>query len=572
LLMTILFRWVASVQKSERNITKESIMFATKTIQTTPFSGQKPGTSGLRKQVSIFAQANYLENFVQSIFDELGDCRGETLVLGGDGRYHNDVAIRTIIKMAAAHGYGGVLIGKDGLLSTPAASLLIRKYQCSGGILLTASHNAGGPNGDFGIKYNIDNGGAAPEALTNAVYARTQTISEYHLACDERLDQVDLSVVGEQKIGELTVTIIDSVKDALAQMETLFDFSLMRRKISEGLSISFDAMHAVTGPYARVIFNEALGVPEKDIINAIPSTDFGGGHPDPNPAYAKELMAKMFGAEATVFGAASDGDGDRHLILGPGLVVSPSDSLAIIAANMHLVPGYAKGLTGVARSMPTSSAVDFVAKRKGVPIYVTPTGWKFFGTLLDANKITLCGEESAGAGSSHVREKDGLWAILMWINILAAKAQTVEQLLQAHWQEYGRHYYTRHDYEGIDSAVASQMYQHLCQKLPALIGTECQGLTIETATNFGYKDPVDGSSSNNQGLIINFSGGGSVVFRLSGTGTVGATLRVYLERYQADKNRLNDDTQTVLADLAKAAIEIVQIQELTGKTAPDVIT
>lgn len=541
------------------------------TKATTPFPGQKPGTSGLRKKVKVFSQPGYLENFVQSIFDSLSGQQGKTLVLGGDGRYYNDVAIQTILRMAAAAGFGRVLVGQNGILSTPAASAVIRKHKAFGGIILSASHNPGGPDDDFGIKYNMGNGGPANETFTEAVYQRTQAINSYRIA---ETPGVDLGKIGESVLHEMVVEVIDPVADYAELLESLFDFPRIADLLARPeFRMRFDAMHAVNGPYAHAILEGRLGAPLGTVVNGTPLPDFGGGHPDPNPVYAADLIAALADpASGLSFGAASDGDGDRNMIVGRGFVVSPSDSLAVIAANYRLIPAYAGGLLGVARSMPTSCAVDRVAVELGIPCYETPTGWKYFGSLLDAGKATLCGEESAGTGSNHVREKDGLWAVLYWLNILAVRNETVEQIVRDHWSHYGRNVYSRHDYEGVDSAQADALFAQLRAKLPSLAGTELDGLRIKGADDFSYTDPVDGSRSDRQGIRILLDDGSRVVFRLSGTGTEGATLRLYLERYVADATLHSIPTQESLAPLVALAEKVARIVEFTGRSSPDVIS
>ncbi|BAZ05389.1 alpha-D-glucose phosphate-specific phosphoglucomutase [Calothrix sp. NIES-3974] len=540
------------------------------TIATTPFSDQKPGTSGLRKAVSVFQQPHYLENFVQSIFDAIGNCTGATLVLGGDGRFYNRQAIQIILKMAAANGFSLVKVGQRGILSTPATSCVIRKYHTLGGIILSASHNPGGPNGDFGIKYNIGNGGPAPEKITEAIYARSKVIDTYKILDSQ---DVNIDTLGETKLGSMTVEVIDSVSDYQALMESLFDFDALQQLLTNGkFRICIDALHAVTGPYAHAIFEKRLGAPVGTVMNGVPLEDFGGGHPDPNLVYAHDLVERLFGEYAPDFGAASDGDGDRNMILGRKFFVTPSDSLAILAANATLVPGYAGGLAGIARSMPTSQAPDRVAAKLGIDCYETPTGWKFFGNLLDAGKATLCGEESFGTGSNHIREKDGLWAVLFWLNILAVRQQSVEEIVRAHWQEYGRNYYSRHDYEAIDSQRADTLMKNLQGILPSLPGKKYGSYEVEYSDNFSYTDPVDGSVSTNQGVRIGFTDGSRIVFRLSGTGTQGATLRVYLESYEPDVSKQDIETQQALGDLIQIADEIAQIKVNTGMDKPTVIT
>jgi phosphoglucomutase len=540
------------------------------TVPTRPIAGQRPGTSGLRKQVSVFQQPGYLENFVQSLFDALEGFAGSTLVLGGDGRYFNDRAIQTVLRIAAANGFGRVIVGRGGILSTPAASALIRAHRAFGGIILSASHNPGGPNGDFGIKFNTANGGPAPEAITEAVYRRTQNIERYLTL---HADDVNLGVTGTTPMAQMTVDVIDPVAEHAALLERLFDFDAIARLLQSGrFRMKFDAMHAVTGPYAQAILAQRLGAPAGSLMNAVPLPDFGGGHPDPNPTYAAELVATMFADDAPDFGAASDGDGDRNMIVGKRFIVTPSDSVAVIAANAHLVPGYAGGLRGVARSMPTSAALDAVAKALGIPCYETPTGWKFFGNLLDAGRITICGEESAGTGSDHVREKDGLWAVLFWLNILAVRGSSVEALVREHWARFGRHFYSRHDYEGVDSDAAKSLMARLSAALPGLPGQRIGDARVESADDFAYTDPVDGSVSAGQGLRIVFAGGARIVLRLSGTGTEGATLRVYLERYEPDPARHGTETQAALAPLIAAAESLAGIRAATGRARPSVIT
>jgi len=536
---------------------------------TTPFEGQKPGTSGLRKKVPVFQQPNYAENFIQSVFDAVEREPGSTLVIGGDGRFHNRVVIQQAIRMAAANGYGRVLVGRGGILSTPAASNLIRKFGATGGLILSASHNPGGPDGDFGIKYNIANGGPAPEAVTDAIFQRTTTIDRW-LGVDA--PDIDLDTVGATDVGGMTVEVVDSVADYAELMESLFDFADIRKAVSDGFTIAFDSMSAVTGPYAKEIIERRLGLPAGTVWNAEPLEDFGGHDPDPNPVHAKTLYDHMMGPDAPDFGAASDGDGDRNLIIGKGIFVTPSDSLAMLAANAHLVPAYRNGLSGIARSMPTSGAADRVAEALGIPCFETPTGWKFFGNLLDAGMATICGEESAGTGSNHVREKDGLWAVLFWLNILAVRRIPVEQLAREHWARFGRNYYARHDYEAIDTARADQLMTELKASLASLPGRRFGDLTVAAADDFSYSDPVDGSVSAHQGVRIFFEGGSRMVFRLSGTGTEGATLRVYLERYEGPEGSLDGATADMLAELATAADAIAGISRHTARIAPDVVT
>lgn len=540
------------------------------TVNTTPYHDQKPGTSGLRKKVSVFKQPHYLENFVQAIFDTLDDFSGKTLVLGGDGRYYNRQAIQTIIKMAVANGFGEIIIGQAGLLSTPAASHLIRKYKAFGGLVLSASHNPGGPDEDFGIKYNVGNGGPAPEKYTDAFYGRSQTINCYKIAA---MPDVDLDTTGTQQTGNVKITIVDPVDDYAELMRNLFNFDLIKQAIVAGLiTLRFDAMHAITGPYARRILEDMLGATSDSVVNAVPLEDFGGGHPDPNLTHAHELAELMYSAHAPTFGAASDGDGDRNMIMGDHFFVTPSDSLAVMAANAHLIPGYKMGISGVARSMPTSQAVDRVAANYGIDCYETPTGWKYFGNLLDAKKITLCGEESFGTGSDHVREKDGLWAVLFWLNLLAEKRQPVSKIVQEHWAKFGRDIYSRHDYEAVDSAIGDAIVAHLRAQLPALPGKTFGDYQVKYADEFAYEDPVDGSISTHQGIRIGFENGSRIVFRLSGTGTVGATLRIYLERFEPDSGLHHLDAQQALAELVELAEQLCEVKKRTGRNAPTVIT
>ena len=540
-----------------------------KTVSTTPFEGQKPGTSGLRKRTAVFMQPGYLENFVQSVFDAVGGLDGKTLTVGGDGRYFNRRAIQTILRMAAANGAVRVLVGRDGLLSTPAASAVIRARGTDGGLILSASHNPGGEHGDFGIKLNTAAGSSAPESVTDAIHRRSLEIGEYRIL--EARD-VDLSTTGVRLLGETAVEVIDPVAIHAGLMRTLFDFDAIRALFVSGFSMRFDAMHAVTGPYAKAILEDELGAPSGTVLNGEPRPDFGGGHPDPNPIHARALVDLMMGPDAPDFAAASDGDGDRNMILGRGTYVTPSDSLAVLAANATLAPGYAGGLAGIARSMPTSRAADRVAARLGIGAFETPTGWKFFGTLLDAGLVTLCGEESAGTSSNHVREKDGLWAVLLWLNILARRRESVREILAAHWAEYGRDYYTRHDYEGVDSTGAEALIADLRRRLPELPGRRCGALTVADADDFAYRDPVDGSSAASQGLRIFFEENARAVLRLSGTGTVGATLRVYLERYEEGSGELDLDPQETLAPVIAAATEIAGIRQRLGRVEPDVCT
>jgi phosphoglucomutase len=540
-----------------------------RTVPTRPIEGQRPGTSGLRKKVAVFQAPGYLENFVQSIFDSLQGFEGKSLVLGGDGRFHNDQAIQTIAKMAAANGFGRIMVGQRGLLSTPAASCVIRKHQAFGGIILSASHNPGGPDGDFGIKYNTHNGGPAPEAITEAIFAKTQQIERYRLL---EAPDLDLERLGTTDLGDSKVEVIDPIADYLELMQRLFDFDRIRELFRSGFRMRFDGMSAITGPYAHAILEKTLGAPAGTVVHGEPKPDFGGHHPDPNPVYARDLVEAMMAPDAPDFGAASDGDGDRNMILGRGTYVTPSDSLAVLAANAKLAPGYAAGLAGVARSMPTSRAVDRVAAVLGIACYETPTGWKLFGNLLDAGMASLCGEESFGTGSDHVREKDGLWAVLLWLDILAARREPVAAIMRDHWARYGRHYYSRHDYEEVEAEAAQALIGELRARLAGLAGQTFGDLRVSAADDFAYHDPVDGSISEHQGIRVLFEDGSRIVYRLSGTGTAGATLRVYLESFALDPDRHGQDPQVALRPLIAVADAIAGIKARTGRRAPSVIT
>lgn len=541
------------------------------TVPTTPFAGQRPGTSGLRKKVTEFQQPGYLENFVEAIFRTIKGNMGEgcALVVGGDGRYFNREAIQIILRMAAAHGVPRVLVGRGGILSTPAVSCVIRKHAAFGGIVLSASHNPGGPDGDFGIKYNIDNGGPAPEKVTDAIFAATQALDSYRIS---DAGPVDLDQPGTTRIEDMVVEVIDPVSDYAQLMARLFDFAAIRTLFAKGFRMRFDAMHAVSGPYAKAIIEGQLGAPAGTVVNCLPLEDFGGGHPDPNPVNAADLIAHMNGPDAPDFGAASDGDGDRNMIVGRGLAVTPSDSLAIIAANATVAPGYAGGITGIARSMPTSQAADRVAESLGISCFETPTGWKYFGNLMDANLATLCGEESYGTGSHHIREKDGLWAVLFWLNLLAARGKSVNEIVREHWAKFGRNYYSRHDYEAVDTLAADSLMMALREKLPALAGQTLGSFRVALADDFAYTDPVDGSLSTRQGIRIAMVDGSRIVFRLSGTGTEGATIRLYLERYEADPARHDIDTQEALSELIAIADGVAELRQRTGRESPTVIT
>jgi len=539
-------------------------------IETTPFDDQRPGTSGLRKKVSVFLEQHYLENFVQSIFDSVEDHQGKMLILGGDGRFHNREAIQIILRMAAANEFGRVLVGRGGLLSTPAVSCIIRKYSAIGGIVLSASHNPGGPDGDFGVKFNVSNGGPAPENVTEAIYALSRKIERYRIFAD---CEVDIDHGGISKLGNMTVEMVDPVEDYAQLMESLFDFDRISELLSSGnFAMRFDGMHAVTGPYATEIFERRLGAPAGTVVNGEPLPDFGGHHPDPNLVHARDLVTAMNGPDSPDFGAASDGDGDRNMILGRGFFVTPSDSLAMIAANAQLVPGYAGGLAGVARSMPTSRAVDRVAADLGIPCYETPTGWKYFGNLLDSGRISICGEESFGTGSKHLREKDGVWAVLFWLNVLAVRGQSLEAMVRAHWRKYGRHYYSRHDYVGLDRSVADSLIAELRMTVPRLKGRRFGSLAVSLSDDFAYVDPVDQSRAEHQGIRVVFSDDARIVCRLSGTGTEGATLRLYLERFERDPSNHDMAVQDALANVATIARKIMRIEETTGRSNPSLVT
>jgi phosphoglucomutase len=538
-------------------------------IPTTPFSDQRPGTSGLRKKVTVFQQPRYVENFIQSIFDTVENKDGSTLVIGGDGRFFNESVVQTAIRMAAANGFGRVLVGQNGLLSTPAASCVIRKHKAIGGLVLSASHNPGGPDGDFGIKFNMSHGGPAPESFTEAVFQRASALNEYKIV---DVPDIDIGTIGSTKVGDMQVEVIDPVADYAELMEQLIDFGKIADLFRSGFRMRFDALSAITGPYAKAILEGRLGAPEGTVVNGEPKPDFGGHHPDPNPVHAHDLMELMYGPDAPDFGAASDGDGDRNMIVAPGLFVTPSDSLAILTSHAHLAPGYAKGLAGVARSMPTSRAADRVAAKLGINCFETPTGWKFFANLLDAGLITLCGEESAGTGSNHIREKDGLWAVLLWLNILAVTRKPADQIVREHWATFGRDYYTRHDYEELETAPANELMDALRAKLPTLPGQRFGGLTVRSADDFAYTDPVDKSVTPKQGIRILFAEDARAVFRLSGTGTSGATLRVYLERFEPKTDRHDLTTAEALAPIVQAANEIAEIAARTGRNEPSVVT
>ncbi len=542
---------------------------AVKIVPTTPIAGQKPGTSGLRKKTRIFMEPGYLENYVQAIIEGVGGVQDREIVVGGDGRYFNDTAIGVILRMLAANGARRAIVGKDGILSTPAASNLIRVRRAYGGFVLSASHNPGGPDEDFGLKFNVSNGGPAPEPVTDAIFARTKDIADYRIV-EETAPSI--ATLGTFDLAGMVVEIVDPVADYVAMMRGLVDFDRIRALFASGFTLRFDAMSAVTGPYAHAILEGALGAPAGTVVNGTPLPDFGHHHPDPNPVHAKELFDIMFGPNAPDMGAASDGDGDRNIVLGRGISVAPSDSLALLAANLHLAKGYTAGVKGIARSMPTSRAADRVAEKLGVGMYETPTGWKFFGNLLDAGMATICGEESAGTGSDHVREKDGLWAVLIWLDIVATRRQSIAEIVHDHWKTYGRDYYSRHDYEALPSDLADALFADLRGSLAGLPGKVVGGLAIVSADDFAYTDPTDGSVSTKQGVRIGFSDGSRAIFRLSGTGTEGATLRLYVERFEADPARHDLDPQAALADVLSAADAVAGIRARTGRGGPNVIT
>ncbi len=541
-----------------------------KTITTKPFADQRPGTSGLRKKVTVFQEPHYLENFVQATFNALGGVEGQQIAVGGDGRFHNLEALQIIIRLAAANGIKKIMVGLSGILSTPAASCIIRKYRLDGAFILSASHNPGGPEGDFGIKFNTANGGPAPEKITEKIYQESLGLTSYRTIDhpDIELDQIAVFT-----LGDLQVEVFDPVSDYAELMAEIFDFDLIGGLLRKpDFSFRFDAMHAVTGPYAEEIFVKRLGAPADSLLNCTPKADFGGGHPDPNLKYAAKLVAVMFAAKAPAFGAASDGDGDRNMILGDNFFVNPSDSVAIIAANAHLIKGYKTGLKGLARSMPTSCALDAVAKDLGIDCFETPTGWKFFGNLLDAGRLSICGEESFGTSSDHVREKDGLWAVLCWLNLMAAKKMSVKDIVNEHWQKFGRNFYSRHDYEEIDSEIAHGIVDNLRRRLKSLQGGILGSLKITRADDFSYLDPVDGALTQNQGLRIIFKNRSRIIIRLSGTGTSGATLRLYFEKIEKNPRKMNQDPQTALRQLIELAEILTGIKKLTGRTQPTVIT
>ena len=537
-----------------------------KTIATTPYNDQKMGTGGLRKKTKVMMQPNYFENFIQTIFNTIGGVRGKTYVVGGDGRYYNDTAIQKFIKMAAANGVAKLIVGQKGFMSTPAGSNVLLKNKTNGAFIFSASHNPGGPDADFGVKYSDETGGQVPTSITDAIYKNSQTISEYKIFDSA---DIDISKIGTQQLGEMVIEVIDPIKDYVEMLEGIFDFNALKQLFKSGFTMKFDAMNAVTGPYAKRIFEEILGAAAGSVINAVPKPDFGGLHPDPNMVYAKELIGIMYGNDAPDFGAANDGDGDRNMILGKKFFVSPSDSLSILTDNYKLIPAYKNGIYGVAKSAATSTAVCRTAKALGLDCYEVPTGWKYFVNLMASNRITFCGEESFGTGSSHIREKDGIWAVLFWLSIIAATGKSVEEITVDHWKKYGRSYYIRFDFEGIDKDAADKLMADLEKKLPSLAGKKYGSYEVSEAAPFIYVDPVDGSSTKN-GLIVRLADGSRIVYRLSGTGTSGATLRVYMEKFE--KDRLREDPLEMLKDIAGIAADIAEIETRTGKQQPDVIT
>ena len=537
-----------------------------KIVQTKPYLDQKMGTAGIRKKSRIVMQENYIENFVQSIFNAIGGVAGQTFVLGGDGRFYNKIAIQKILKIAAANGMAKMIVGQNGYISTPASSCVLLKNKAQGGLVLSASHNPGGIDGDFGIKYATASGGQCSTAISDKIYENTKNITSYKIW---DAPDVDLSQIGVQKLGNMEIEVIDPVVDYVQMMEKIFDFAAIKKLFSDGFTFVFDAMNAVTGPYAKKIFEEILGADEGSVINAVPLEDFGGLHPDPNLIYAASLVRLMYSPSAPDFGAANDGDGDRNMILGRSFFVTPSDNIAILTDNYRYIPAYKSGIYGVAKSAATSTAVGRVAAALGIGYYEVPTGWKYFCNLMDSHRITFCGEESFGAGSSHIREKDGIWAVLFWLNIIAATGKSVEQITREHWLKYGRSYYVRHDYEGIDIEKANRLMADLEAKLPELAGKTFGSFTVSKAEPFVYNDPVDGSSTKN-GLIVYFTDKSRIVYRLSGTGTNGATLRVYLERF--DDKCFDEDVMQFLKELADVSRQIAEITERTAKEKPDVIT
>lgn len=537
-----------------------------KVIKTTAYNDMKMGTAGLRKKSKVVLQENYLENFVQSVFNAIGGVEGLTFILGGDGRYYNKIAIQKIMKMAAANGMKKMIVGQNGFISTPASSHVLLMNKADGGFVLSASHNPGGINGDFGIKYAVASGGQCPTAISDKIYEISKTISEY-----KTLDEpdVDLSKLGTQKLGNMEIEVIDPIKDYVEMMENIFDFAAIKKLFANGFTMVFDAMNAVTGPYARKIFEEILGAKPGSVLNYVPLEDFGGLHPDPNLIYAKTLVDLMYSDKAPDFGAANDGDGDRNMILGKKFFVTPSDSLAILTDNYKLIPAYKNGIYGVAKSAATSTAVGRVAEALNIGYYEVPTGWKYFCNLMDSKRITFCGEESFGTGSSHIREKDGIWAVLFWLSIIAATGKSVHEITEEHWKKYGRSYYMRNDYEALDTEAANKLMADLESRLPDLAGKTFGAYTVSEAKPFIYNDPVDGSSTKN-GLIVYFTDKSRIVYRLSGTGTNGATLRVYLERYETKD--LNENVEQMLESLADVSRQIGEITERTGKAKADVLT
>ena len=553
-----------------------------KDVPTTPIEGQKTGTSGLRKKAAVFSEGNYLANWVQSLFLALPqeEVEGSAMVLGGDGRWFNKEASQIIIKLAAGNGVRKMYVGQNGFLATPAASAVIRARKAYGGFIMSASHNPGGPKEDWGIKFNYSSGEPAPEKITDEIYGFTQTVETLKMA---DIPDVDLSKVGVTKFGDFEVEVIDPVADYLELAREVFDFDLITSLVTRSdFKMKFDAMHAITGAYARPILVDVLGADPSSCVNDDPKEDFAGGHPDPNLTYAEELVKTMYSADAPDFGAASDGDGDRNMILGNNFFVTPSDSVAIIAANAKCIPYFKDGLKGLARSMPTAAALDRVATKMGVECFETPTGWKFFGNLMDAGRLSICGEESFGTGSDHIREKDGPWAVLAWLSILADRNKdvpvggekvTVEQITKEHWAEYGRNFFSRYDYEGCESEPCEKMVEHLRAVAAASKKGDTYGeYELDYADDFEYTDPIDGSVASKQGVRFVFSDGSRFIFRLSGTGSSGATVRMYIEQYEADVAKQGADAQDALAPLIKVALETSKLAEFTGRESPTVIT
>ncbi|KAL2920574.1 Phosphoglucomutase chloroplastic [Bienertia sinuspersici] len=561
----------------------ESQNYTIRSVPTKPYDGQKTGTSGLRKKVKVFMQENYLANWIQALFNSLPseDYVNGVLVLGGDGRYFNKEAAQIIIKIAAANGVAKIFVGQDGILSTPAVSAVIRKRKANGGFVMSASHNPGGPEYDWGIKFNYSSGQPAPESITDKIYGNTLSISEIKMAT---IPDIDLSRVGVTKFGNFIVEVVDPVGDYMELMESVFDFHLIRSLLSRSdFRFTFDAMHAVTGAYAKPIFVEKLGASMDSISNGVPLEDFGHGHPDPNLTYAKDLVDIMYGDNGPDFGAASDGDGDRNMILGRSFFVTPSDSVAIIAANaQEAIPYFYHGIKGLARSMPTSGALDRVAEKLKLPFFEVPTGWKFFGNLMDSEQLSICGEESFGTGSDHIREKDGIWAVLAWLSILAYRNKekkqgerlvSVSDVVKEYWAAYGRNFFSRYDYEECESEGANKMVDYLRDLISnSKEGDKYGEYVLRFADDFSYQDPVDGSVVSKQGVRLVFADGSRIIFRLSGTGSAGATIRVYIEQFEPDVSRHDLDAQTALKPLIDLALSLSKLKDFTGREKPTVIT